>query len=93
MDSLTEEKDDICYFYMIALEMDIDITKRDETDREIIIPENVQMNEVLSKQIPGVKYLFQYVSDAGSILIDINLEDEAPLDVIIYYENSEITDK
>lgn len=51
------------------------------------------MNAVLSKQIPGVKYLFPYVSDAGSILIDINLEDEAPLDVTIYYENSEITDK
>lgn len=33
MDSLTEEKDDRCYFYMSSLEMDTDLKKRDETDR------------------------------------------------------------
>jgi len=48
--------------------MDNDLDKKDITDKEIVIPENVQMNHILNNDVKSVKYLFPYVSQKGDVI-------------------------
>lgn len=92
-ETLEPKEDDVCIFYASGLEMDNDLNKKDYTDKEILIPENVQMNNVLSTDVRSVKYLFPFVSKSGDVILDFNLEDEAPLEIRISFENSQVMHK
>jgi len=92
-ETLDKKDDDVCIFYASGLEMDNDLDKKDITDKEIVIPENVQMNHILNNDVKSVKYLFPYVSEKGDVILDFNLEDEAPLEIRISFENSQVLHK
>jgi len=93
VETLDKKDDDVCIFYASGLEMDNDLDKKDITDKEIVIPENVQMNHILSNDVKSVKYLFPYVSEKGDVILDFNLEDEAPLEIRISFESSQVMHK
>ena len=93
VESLEPKDDDVCIFYASGLEMDNDLDKKDFSDKEIVIPENVQMNHILNNNVKSVKYLFPYVSKNGDVILDFNLEDEAPLEIRISFENSQVMHK
>ena len=93
IETLEPKEDDVCIFYASGLEMDNDLDKKDYADKEILIPENVQMNHILSNDVKSVKYLFPYVSKSGDVIVDFNLEDEAPLEIRISFESSQVMHK
>jgi hypothetical protein len=88
MDSLYYDEDEKCLFYVNALEMDSDLDHKDYKDRQIVVPENIQMNVNLNTNIPGIKYLYPHAAENGNILLDINLSDESPLEIWVSYESS-----
>ena len=88
IDSLYYDDDEKCLFYVNALEMDSDIEHKDYKDRQIVVPENIQMNVNLNSRIRGIKYLYPHSAKTGNILLDINLSDENPLEVWISFESS-----
>jgi hypothetical protein len=93
VESLAPKDDDNCIFYASGLEMDSYLDKKDFADKEIVIPENVQMNHVLNENVQSIKFLFPHVSKKGDVILDLNLEDEAPLEIRISFENSQVMHK
>ena len=88
IDSLYYDDDEKCLFYVNALEMDSDEDHKDYKDRQIVVPENIQMNVNLNTKIRGIKYLYPHSAKTGNILLDINLSDENPVEVWVSFENS-----
>ena len=88
MDSLYYDDDEKCLFYVNALEMDSDEDHKDYKDRQIVVPENIQMNVNLNSKIRGIKYIYPHSAKTGNILLDINLSDENPLEIWVSYESS-----
>ena len=58
IDSLYYDDDEKCLFYVNALEMDSDEEHKDYKDRQIVVPENIQMNVNLNTKIRGIKYIY-----------------------------------